>query len=106
MEIISTETRAVRELPTGVQKIGQKYKATYGRKYLGVFATVVLAAAAIAAEKVARIQERWQHHLDKDITRDADNKAVIQLTGKNGAGKFTRVPEKLWHQLTFEHMWN
>lgn len=96
----------VRELPAGVTQTGKKFRATHAHKSLGVFMTVASAKAAVESKKKEVQNAKWQKHLTKDITRDDNNKAVIALTGKTGIGKFTRVPEHLWHILTFGHSWN
>lgn len=104
-EVLRTPTK-VRELPAGVTQTGSKFKATYAHKSLGVFMTVASAEAAVEAKKTDVENAKWKDHLARDITRDANNKAVIALTGKAGIGKFTIVPENLWHILTFEHSWH
>lgn len=94
-----------RELPCGVVKSGERFEARFRRKSIGIFATVALAEAARAA-KIAEIDEaEWQEHLKSPILRDNNGHAIVALTGDKAHGLFSRVPEKLWHQLTFRQTW-
>ena len=95
-----------RALPVGVRQKHDRFVAVLKNKQIGVFDTAEEAKhcynKAISAEK----EREWQSHLDRQITRDAEGVAVIQLSGSAGVGRLSKVPEELWHLLTFKHSWN
>lgn len=97
--------KPIRELPKGVCLVGKRYSASYGKKRLGYFATI-LEAETVYNTYVLNLKEKaWQDHLLLEIVRDNDGHAVIELSGKNGKDKFTKVPEQFWHTLTFQKSW-
>lgn len=95
----------VRELPKGVSLVGKKYSARYAHKHLGCFDTILEAENAYNTH-VSNLREKaWQDHLLLEIARDNDGHAIIALSGENGKGKYTKVPEQFWHTLTFQKSW-
>jgi hypothetical protein len=95
-----------RQLPKGVSKHQNKYVAEYRGNKLGRFDTPAEAKVCYDNAVKAAYDREWNEHTSRQIPRDEDGDAVIALTGK-GAGKFSKVPEHLFYQLTFRRKgWN
>jgi hypothetical protein len=95
-----------RELPPGVSRNGSKFVVCRDAKYQGTYDTVEAADAASKQYVKDKQDRKWKEHLKKEVTYDHEGHAVIALTGKNGEGKFAKVPPRFWHILTFKHPWN
>lgn len=95
----------VRSLPKGVRAQGKKFRAIYCGKTLGTFETAEEAKQAYDDHVQGIKDAEWAAYLTTPITRDAEGDAVIALTGQKGTGMFTKVPDRIWHELTFNGSW-
>lgn len=98
--------KKTRSLPPGVYESYGKYVAKHARTLLGRYDTVQ-EAQDVRDKYVKELEDKeYAEHLKQGITRDDDGDAVIALSGDKGDGQFTKVPEKFWHELTFNTAWN
>jgi hypothetical protein len=96
-----------RNLPKGVCLTPQKkYRATYRCAFLGDFITVEEAEMTYKTTVAEVFKKEWEEHASKEITKNKQGRAVIALSGENGIGMETEVPEQFWHKLTFKKKWN
>lgn len=98
--------KPVRELPKGVQKHKNKFRAVYSKTHLGMFDTIAEAKEAYDIFVKNMQDKALAEHLLVDIPRDDEGHAAIALSGSKGEGMYTRVPEELWHELTFQTFWH
>jgi HNH endonuclease len=94
------------DLPLGIQFNKGAYTAWYKCKYIGRYPTVEAAKEAYDKHVKKYHEDMWNAHASKPITRDDKGVAVIHLSGKKGEGLVSRVPEHLWHKLTYKTCWN
>lgn len=102
----STRLMTQRVLPVGVQPSGKKFRAIFCRKNLGTFDTSEEAGRVYSEYKIQVTAEKWAAHTKTTIVRDDEGDAIIALSGAAAAGKFTKVPDRFWHRLTFDSKWN
>lgn len=97
----SQPVKTARSLPVGVCAVGTKFRACYGKQHLGMFLSIEEAAACHTRHCSQLNKQAWEEHLKTPISRDVDGDAVINLRVEQ-----SKVPEELWHALTFQHSWN
>lgn len=100
------EAPVERDLPTGVTRSGKRFRAIHRGNWLGVFDTKEEAGAAYQLALKAYEKGLWDAHQALPVTLDEQGLAVVALSGQAGAGKFCKVPEDLWHEITFGCSWN
>jgi hypothetical protein len=100
-------TRPVRDLPKGVcfDKVSGKYIAQYRCKRIGLYDTPEEAKIAYDKRVKDTYDKELASHLAQEIPRDSEGHAVIQLVGKDAEGRRAKVPDQLWHKLTFKQKW-
>ena len=97
-----------KELPKGVyyHKRENKYYVRCCEVTIGTYVDRDEAIRVNKEYRHAKLLCEWETHTRLTITRDpVDNSAVISLTGSSGQGLFSKVPDELWHQLTFKTSW-
>lgn len=104
-------TRPARDLPKGITFVESsgKYIATKSVKgknvHIGSYETLEEAKAAYDKFVEDLNAKELADHLATEIPRDADGHAVVQLVGDNAEGRRAKVPDHLWHKLTFKQKW-
>jgi hypothetical protein len=103
--IAEGSTPPTRELPAGITLCDNKYRLTYKSVVRGHYDTPEEATRAKEAIVREEFEKDWSEHLANEVTYDKDGHAVIELVGEHGKGKFTKVPTRFWHMLTFKRSW-
>lgn len=106
LETEGTVIAPQRKLPKGVSfsKSHQKYIEQFRKKWLGSFTSVVEAKRCYDNAVKAAHEKEWGEHVSRGIPRDQDGDAVIALSA-SGKGKFSKVPDRFYHILTFKRSW-
>lgn len=105
-EPVKTSTKT---LPIGVtySKRYKKYIVRCAGVYIGSFDTVDEAVNSLERYRADKLRTQWEAHKRTEIMRDpTDCAAVIALSGDVGTGLYAKVPEDLWHELTFQTSWH
>jgi HNH endonuclease len=101
--------KSTKTLPMGItySKSYQKYIVRCAGVYVGSYDTVDEAVKSLERYREEKLRTQWETHKRTKILRDpTDGAAVIALSGDVGIGLYAKVPEELWHELTFQTSWH
>lgn len=90
--------RRSRELPTGVTKVGSRFRLICDAKYVGMFNTIEGAVVFSNKIKEMKRKEKENAHKSKSITRNTFGQAIIILGGEKKGE--TIVDDDIWYDLS------